>query len=63
MEKNNCDNLYKEYSKILYRYEILSKEKCITNSCKRNKEEIYGNLEISLNKLYNCICNQHNNKS
>ena len=59
MEKNTCDKLYIEYNNLFNLYELLSKKECVTNSCKRNKEKVYGDLDESFKKLFNCRCIQY----
>tara|TARA_B110000259_G_scaffold97843_1_gene113054 strand:+ start:7328 stop:7510 length:183 start_codon:yes stop_codon:yes gene_type:complete len=40
-----CDEINIKYLNTLNNYKLLYEKKCFTNSCKRRKEEIIGNLE------------------
>ena len=60
MGKNNCKELFNEYNILMNIYNILLKKKCITNSCKRRKEELYGNIDKNHEKLFNCIIKDKN---
>ena len=61
MEKNNCNIIYKNFYNKLKNYEIFSKNNCVTNSCKRKKELLYGELNDTLINLLYCFDNQKYN--
>lgn len=63
MEKNNCKELFNEYYKSIKMYNILLKNECITHSCKRRKEELYGNINKIYEELFNCIIKKNNYKN
>lgn len=42
---NNCEILISEYLKISIMYTKINKTNCVTNSCKRRKEELIGCLK------------------
>tara|TARA_Y100000389_G_scaffold182035_1_gene198249 strand:+ start:155 stop:364 length:210 start_codon:yes stop_codon:yes gene_type:complete len=54
MEKNNCDKIYEDLHNKLKYYMIFSKNNCLTNSCKRKKELLYGELNDTLFNLLYC---------
>ena len=42
---NDCNKLLKEYVKTSIQFINVNKNHCITNSCRRRKEEIIGSLK------------------
>jgi|TARA_B110000211_G_scaffold118671_1_gene137477 hypothetical protein len=60
MDKNNCKEFFNEYIILINIYKKSLENECITNSCKRRKEELYGNIDNNLENLYKCIINQNN---
>ena len=63
MDKNNCKEFFNEYIILMNIYKKSLENECITNSCKRRKEELYGNIDNNLENLYKCIINQNNYKN